>query len=179
MSQVILRPNAAGDATVWTPYPSAPNYGCVNEESADDDSSYVERNDFMGFDHYDIETSALLVGATINWVRVYGRAKKIDTGGSPPANTLYLQIHPSGGSANSVGHSLTDSYDDYYGQWDENPADDEAWEKADIDDLGIGVYGGLVTQGVNESYPRCTQLYLLVDYTEAVSGNPWNYYAQN
>ncbi len=36
-----LRPNAAGDETQFAPYGAANNWQCVDEASADDDTTYV------------------------------------------------------------------------------------------------------------------------------------------
>ena len=69
---ITLRPNAAGGNTGLTPSAGA-NWECVDEETPDEDTTYVYITDADGYDTY---TTDLVAGSgTINEVRVYVRGR--------------------------------------------------------------------------------------------------------
>ena len=107
MATLILRPNAAGDETNWSP-DSGSNYARVNESSQDGDTSYVERTSTIANDLYNIDDdgSDVLNGATISQIEVFATAKQVAAGamGSNPSDcTLNLIVKPSGGSVDIDG----------------------------------------------------------------------------
>jgi len=60
---------------------------------------------------------------------------------------------------------LTSSFTEYSEQWNNNPADSQAWEKADINNLQIGV----ALKAISGYYGYCTQVYVEIDYSPAVT----------
>jgi hypothetical protein len=166
-----LRPNAAGDETNWTP-DTGSNYARVNEASADDDSSYVQRNSATAAnDLYNIDndTGGLLTGATINSVTVHARGRAVRSangGASPTQPTLNLLVKPSGGSTDIQGdHSLSETYGNFSTTWTTNPSTSSAWTPSEIENLQVGIRSAQ-TSSANRTYtPRVTQVYVVVDYT--------------
>jgi hypothetical protein len=137
VATLILRPDGAGAETNWTPNTGA-NYAAVDEASNDGDTTYVSKNTTIGNDTYDIETSALLTGATINSVTVYASAKYVQSGSGtvPAAPTIYQLVRVGATTyVSATGDSTGTSYANTSNTWETNPADSEAWEKADIDNL--------------------------------------------
>ncbi len=168
MATLTLRPDSAGSETNWTPNTGA-NYAAVDEASNDGDTTYVSRTSTIANDTYNIPTSADLTGATINSVTVYASAKYVaaGSGSAPAAPTMYQVVRVGSTSyASSTADTLTTSYADTSNAWTTNPADSQAWEKADIDDLQIGIRSARTTGGGSRTYtPYCTQVWVVVDYT--------------
>lgn len=153
MATEILRPNAAGDETDCVPSGATNNWECVDEETADDDSTFVYCITPYDRDLYNLPASS--GSGTINFIKIYFRCYRGGTGGY--ANPV-LKSDSTVTEGTQV--SLVSTWTTYSEQWDTNPADGEAWEWSDIDDLqiGIGLYRG-----------KCTQVYVEVDYGAGVT----------
>jgi len=173
MATLILRPNAAGDLTQWDLGAGASNYEAVDETTHDDLTSYVEQTaESPEDDLYNIGTDSLLTGATINSITVYGWARSLKSGsGNCSVASLYFLAKPSGGSSD-VGDSktLTTSWAEYTQLWTNNPDDSQAWEKADIDALQVGIRSERADgTGSSKHTPQVTQIYVVVDYENAIT----------
>jgi len=161
-----LRPNAAGDeeSIVYATSGAGNHWQDVNEETADDDTSYVymagDSIDAYYRDLYDLPAST--GSGTINFIKIYIRARYTNTQG-------YAKPSLKSGSTTTDGDeiTLTNSYVTYSQQWNTNPADGQAWEWTDIDTLQIGVS---LRQPTGPSrHTRCTQVYVEVNYNVAKS----------
>lgn len=153
-----LRPNAAGDESNLHVHGATYNWQCVDEESPDDDTTYVySAHPDEGRDLYNLPASSG-TGA-INSVKVYIHARGTESSvqDAKPA----LKIH--GVAKEGTNIDLTASYANYSQQWNTNPATNQAWEWPEIDDLQIGVWLDYVSG--KETNARCTQVYVEIDYS--------------
>ncbi len=164
MATEILRPNAAGtecSIDFEAGCSACPNhYDCVNEASADDDTTRVYTAD-GGRDLYNLPASS--GSGVINHITVYTRCM---SGGAGWASCTYRASIRIAGPSVWVGDtevpSGSGSWETFSHQWTLNPDDDEAWEWADIDALNIGIW--LYSPGAPTA-AECTQVYVEVDYT--------------
>ena len=160
----IFRPDAAGDETaIAEQYPATgEHWDKVDEETSDDDSTYVSSNstawqeDLYNVNDYSTQTAA----GTINYVRVYAvfRAETSNI----TQNSAYVHLKTNGVSDNATEVTVTNSYAEYSSQWDLNPQTSLAWTWDEIDALQIGV--GLRSANGAEVYTRCTQVYVQVGF---------------
>lgn len=167
MATLTLRPDSAGDDTLWTPNTGA-NYAAVDEAVSDDDTTYVARAGTEVDDLYNLATDALLTGATISNVTIYASAKYVEsgTGTLSTSPTLKLGCKAGGTEYWDTGDTITSSYAQYSHSLDLNPADSAAWEKADIDALQVGIRSAQTTgTGSKVRVPRVTQVWIVVTYT--------------
>lgn len=156
---VTLRPNAAGDETNLTPG-TGNNYEQVDEEVADEASTYVYNNKVSSYqrDLYNIPTSAIGTG-TITKITLYFRVMNWGIDGntvkgvikSNSTVTETAEKNPYSDFGNSV-------WGTYSQDWTTNPADSQPWEWSDIADLQIGV--SLKADATHLTY--CTQVYVEV-----------------
>jgi len=156
-----LRPNAAGDLTeIQYQYPaSGSHYEKVDEESADDESTYVYAySTALQRDLYNLPASS--GSGTINFIKVYFRCMRGGIGAGQNARPVIKSD-----TTVTEGTSLLPSrysYTTYSQQWNTNPADSQAWAWADIDALQIGVK----LYAISSTYfIHCTQVYVEVDYS--------------
>ena len=157
--QLILRPNAAGDLTENIPVGAASNYLCVDEETADDTTTYV-KNASTGYktDLYHVPNHTTETG-TITGVTVVSRDQKIAAGvwgKSSEAVKIGGTVYYSG------ERTLSAAYNNYSTAWATNPAGG-SWTWTNIDDLQIGVRLNLEVSG-GGYFTACTQVYAIVDY---------------
>ena len=158
---VTLRPNAAGDFTQLSQYPtSGSNYDKVDEASPDEDTTYVNINvNTNKSDLYNLPNHTTEAG-TINFVKVTTRCKT--NAANYGWDTVRNQIKTEGTSYLSDQSWSDTSYVNYSTQWNTNPKVGGAWTWTQIDALqaGVNLYA-YSTDGV----PKCTQVYVEVDYT--------------
>lgn len=173
MTTVTLRPNAAGDLTQCSEYPtSGSNYDKVNETVEDEDATYVYAPIFTNAyyeDLYKMPASGIPVGSTINSVTVYAyfRNNKTPLGGSTSANNA-IKTH----SVLYLGTTWVPgtSYALFSDVWTTNPNTLAAWTIAEIDALQVGCKLRDVSNlETADASARCTQIYVVVDYTPPVS----------
>lgn len=132
---IALVPNAAGTTTQWTPS-TGDNYTCVDEVPSNDDTDYVSTTSADQIDLYNLTTSDLLTGATINRVWIETNAKKA----TADATDIHTVLRPASTNYASDGLLLTTSYLPVRSaEYLTNPDDSEAWEKSDIDSLQVGI----------------------------------------
>ena len=162
-----LRPNAVGDKSDWSATGECSlNYKCVDEETADEDDTYVKATTRNKIDLYHLQD--ISGDGTINNVTLWIRAKqttgnekiepRIKTGGTEYKGT---QFTPS-----------TTSYADYPYTWDTNPDTGNAWTWDEINNsqagqksIGVGGWSG---------EERVTQVWIVVDYTPSDTTPPGN-----
>jgi hypothetical protein len=170
MATETLRPNAVGDETNLSPYPGTgeANWEDVDEVTADDDTTRVTKpgadNNWVR-DLYNLPTHS--GSGTINSITVYARCK-VSAGAIPDQTNLKIAIKTGGTAYEGSGVQLTTSYVDYSNQWNTNPQTGVAWTWGNIDALQTGV--SLRRAQSDSSYTtRCTQVWVVVDYSDAVS----------
>jgi hypothetical protein len=152
------------------------NYKCVDEETANDDTDYVYYYNAQSYytDVYNL-TNHTTENGCINSITVYARCKVYDSRpGMFPIPRYYgyvkLALYLNGTTNYSSAFSLSkNSYSYFSNIWVENPDTGSAWTWNDIDDLQAGV-----SMIGNDEEPRCTQVYVEVNYTNWVAFG-WNY----
>ncbi len=152
-----LRPNAAGTYSQADPVGEVSNYLCVDEEVADDDSTYVETSGgATEIDTYNIPDHSEGYG-TISSVTVYVRCRASTTADLHAAETV-IRTH----STDYFGtYTLLPLDYTYLSQtYTTNPFTTSAWTWDEIDALEIGVR----LYDNDDGEVRCTQVYVEVDY---------------
>jgi len=154
MPTVTLRPN--GDVvTGWTTYPAGGNhYEKVDEETPDEDSTYIYTDGLSLADLFDLTDSGLS-GVTINSVTVYFRGRRTTSN----TTKCRIRIRTYGSTYQGTLETLTDDYEDYPTEWTTNPYTGEAWTIEEVDDLIAGVFSTNVLQ-----MKRVTAVWVVVDY---------------
>ena len=169
-----LRPNGAGDLTENTLYPNSgeENWEDVDEEVADDDSTYVESNSpgSSTRDLYTIPTTSL--SGTINSITIYVRMK-IDLY-TTYDNYILLKTHSTLYESDSITVDSKD-WTNSNAVWTTNPYTGSAWTWDEINTLQIGVSLYSDVPGQPPPYNTyCTQVYVEVDYTPSSGGSADN-----
>jgi hypothetical protein len=162
MATEILRPNAAGDEENISNVVGdgvGTHYTVVDEETPDDDSTYVYNQQFSSpvfqRDLYNLPASS--GSGTINKITVHFRCKMGNASSKAKAS---IKSDSTVTDGDEKVATETGVWENHSQEWATNPADSEAWEWADIDNLQIGV-----SLKGSYSYCRCTQVYVEVDYT--------------
>lgn len=163
-----LRPNAVGDNSELTPVGDTPNWKCVDEATSDGDTTYVRSSitdELFYLDLYNIDASAIPAGSTINSVTVYAMIRSIHATGKA---LFLIALKKSGGSVQLVAVASPST------TYVLNSASFNGITQVDLDALQIGVqiastdYLGTYRQG------RCTQVYVVIDYTPVAA--EYNFY---
>lgn len=145
----ILRPNAPGDKSEWTPVGETNNWECVDDVTPNEDATYIDTVDTTKTDLYHLPPSSR--SGSINKIRVYFRCKISDDTGNGAA-----KIKTYGTEYMGSLQDMTTGYVDYYEDWAQNPHENAPWTWAEIDALQIGVIAG--------GDRHCTQVWVEVDY---------------
>lgn len=159
MATMTLRPNGTGYITELLSYPSGASYECIDEETADEDTTYIY-NDTSGSSNLsavEIEDPSSAVGY-ITKVKFYARCRKINDSAVCSVE-LRIRTH-STVYAGSGWLPITTSYANYSYEWANNPYTGTNWIWSEITNLQIIPH--LRNYGATES--RCTQCYLEVHY---------------
>jgi len=156
-----LRPNGAGDNTQLSRNGAFANWDCVDDSFSDGDSTYVytTSTSFLS-DTYATNDHASGSG-TINSVTVYIQARETSSFFGGYARTI---IRTYNTNYESSDISLTTSYDTYSTTYVTNPKTDAAWTWAEINAVECGVALRSTTSWYSV---RCTQVWIVVDYTPA------------
>jgi len=149
---LIIRPHAVGTKTDWNPVGSTNNWECVDEVTADEDTTFVNTTSKNRKDFYNLQDHTTETGSISN-VRFHVRAK--GNAGAEVAPTLKI----SGVEYPGQTHTLTASYADYHEDWATNPAGG-SWTWSAIDAMEAG-FRSSTSSAVEH---RVTQLYLNVTY---------------
>ena len=165
-----FRPNATGDENgIDEQFPaSGAHWDKVDEETADDDSTYVASNSpSWKEDLYHIpDHSTQTAGGDINYIEVYMVCRATD---NFTQESAYVHIKTNGTEYNGSAENVTPSYATYSYQWTNNPSTNTTWTWNEIDALQIGA--GL-RQPTGGQYTRCTQVYAEVSFdAPSLSGN--------
>ncbi|MEM2281663.1 MAG: hypothetical protein QXZ68_06730 [Candidatus Bathyarchaeia archaeon] len=165
MPTITLRPNAAGDLTQLTPVGATYNWDCVDDETPDDDTTYVRSSptsDALLSDLYNIPDPPIHPGSTINSVTVVARCRS-ESSIYPSTVAILIKTHGSLYTGPPVYPPTT--YTNYNQTWTNNPYTNQPWTIEEINALQIGVQ---IASGVigDIYFPgRATQVYAVIDYT--------------
>jgi len=153
-----IRPNAPGAAAPFNNYGDSPNWKCVDEASADDDTTYIyNTSQTYSTGYYNLGSASPPDHSVISSVDVYFRIKPNVTEGTAYATPI-LRLN----SVNSEGTEEIRDPDTYltYSQTISRPGGGN-WSHSDIESLQVG----LKLRINNASYQaRCTQIYAVVHY---------------
>jgi hypothetical protein len=133
---IILTPNAAGDATQWSTFPTGTaNYADVDDIPSDSDTTYVYSSGTNAYDLYNLPASGLS-NVTIN--RVWAEARAKDT--VAEGGTVSLLLKTNDMIATGSSQSLLTTYTkqvlgDVYTT---NPQSGVAWSVVELDALQVG-----------------------------------------
>lgn len=159
MSQVILRPNGAGQYQEWETLVDTSHWGATSDET---DDTYIET--IGGLDKRDIQAlqdPPFGDGATVNWVQVFFRAYAIGSG-APERLAVLERQDTSERDAGNIAITRN-SWNEYSGDQNTTAPDGGGWTKAKVTALQAGIrartIGGTETLRVSEKW-------ILVDYTE-------------
>jgi hypothetical protein len=170
MATEILRPNAAGDETnLPNVYPDVglDHWQNVDEEVSDDDTTRLGADNTNQNWYRDLYNLPAHSGSgTINSVTVYANCKGMST---PTQTSLKIAIKTGGTAYESSEITVTTSYALYSNTWTTNPYTGVAWTWDDIDALQAGINMRRCINSSTNSNTRCTQVYVEVDYTAAVT----------
>jgi len=158
VQQETIHPNAAGQYAQWTQEspPNSAHWNCCDEDPPDDDSSYVESNSAAWkYEAYNLENHT--GSGTINWVRVYVRAKLV----SPETSIIRTLIRTYGANYESGDITPSTSYQNNYTQYDTNPNTGLAWTWDEIDSLQAGA-SAKISGIVNI---RMTTVWVVINYS--------------
>jgi len=160
---VNLLPDAKGSDEEWDlSGGEVPHYTMVDDPVGehDDDSSFVYTAVNEEIEEFNHETNGSLTGANISNVRVTARCRKV-VAGMPGDASIGIGLKIGGTRYVEASTPLTESYANYAWNWATNPADEQPWEKSDIDNL----QSSLQAVGLDSASVRCTQVYITVTYT--------------
>ncbi|MDF1544886.1 MAG: hypothetical protein P1R58_07260 [bacterium] len=153
-SSEILYPVGVGTSSQLLDENCAVNWQCVDEVTADDNSTFV-KGEGSGWnrDSYDTQNSTVSTG-TIDSVVVY--MVVVGSGGGKKASTS-LDVSGSYYDGSEINLTSVSSYTTYSTTYAVNPNTSSEWSWTDIDVLQVGV------QLKKEA--KCTQVYAEVFYT--------------
>lgn len=182
MSTETLRPSGAGSQTELTPSAGA-NWENVDDVSQDGDATtntlHCPIADIAtATDLYDLNTSSIPVGSTINSVQIFARAKVVNPS---EFNNIFLQYSDGVGSWYVAPQQLTATYDLYSSPlFTLNLVFSTPWILDEVNNLQIGAQIDLETiDDTADAY--VTQMYAIVDYTPpsspADSGNMFHLFS--
>jgi len=165
---VTLRPDGPDDETNLTIGGSSPapsNWESVDEETPDEDSTYVyhDGTDYLR-DLYNIVDHSLGSGK-INSVTVHARCNSRKT---PEQASLKIVLKSGTTTEESVEKTLTKDYSNYSNTWTTNPDTGSAFTWGEVDSLQVGVSLREDKAGTGD-YSGCTQVWVDVDYTPPFS----------
>lgn len=161
----VLRPNAQGDECEieYQVGASCPDHYLNVDEIVADTTTRVGSKSYSAYqrDLYNIETHSIGSGV-INFIKVYARCISF---GSPDQNSLKIGMKTGGTLYEGDEEQLEDDvWINYFKQWDTNLQAERAWSWDDIDALQIGI--SLRASSGLQYYSDCTQVWVVVDYTE-------------
>jgi len=166
-----LRPNGEGSETSIHSQWTSEHWRSVDEETADEDDSYVEKTGATGtgLDSYNLP---ILSGEVIiTNVRVYGRFRKASQAVNDDySTTVGLGIRTNGADHYTNFLRYTATYSVSSDTYATNPETGLAWTLEDINNLQIYIRSTLVNLSLEHgglTRGRCTQVYAVITYTVA------------
>ena len=164
MALLTLRPNGAGTYTsIASQYPATGNHWDKVDDETPDDGATIVYTTFSGYqtDCFVFPNQSDI--GPINSVSVYVVCDKESSGGGYLCTPIIF-IAPSW---YGTDQTLADGgYSEYHQTWTTNPATSSSWEWSDLDSAEIGVR----LRGLGDYEVRCTQVYVVIDYTPYPSG---------
>ena len=162
IKNLILRPDSNGHVIQLGATGDSPNYKCVDEEIANDNADYVGHSDAATgkYDLYNLPNHTTEQGV-INYVEVFFRCKESEEGDASSRASISL----GGSGYTGDWNTLSSSWTTFSYKWTSCPSSGIGWTWNDIDILEAGVD---LYKGTSGSNPRCTQVYVAVNYTEDV-----------
>lgn len=137
------------------------NWECVDESSADGDTTYVSGTNDPLVDMYNMSTNSVGGSDTINSVSLYVVAKLLAARVAERSIQLLINGYDVGSPT-----FLTTSYALYSATTTLHPATGIAWTKAELDSMTVGFRTSSGLSGTG----YITQLYVVVDYTPSEGG---------
>lgn len=132
---ITIMPAATGDFSQFTPVGDSPNWKCVDEIPADDDTTYVSDGTVNDRDSYGYESIATN-GANPNFVVPWARVKKDDAG----SHTVQLSVRNGGVDAFSSSISVPSSYTYINGSaFTTNPNGGGVWDQTGVNGTQFGL----------------------------------------
>ena len=166
MTTETLRPNASGDEETIT-YGSSGggNHWQDVDEVEASDADYLQQFTSWGRDLYNLPASTGT--GTINKITLYFRVWSMSASacvkGAIKSDSTVTETTEKD-PYNAFG---AETFGVFSQEWNTNPVDSQPWEWDDIDSLQIGIslegLAGFLCS-------RCSQVYVVVDYTESASG---------
>lgn len=162
MATETLRPNAVGDSTQFAPMPpgGSDNYTYVDEEVADNATTYITASANGKLDLYNLPASAIGAGDTINSVTIYVTG----ISWAPPGGSSNMSICLKENATTTTGTSQIFPrlvWTTRNQTWNTRPSDSAAWTLTDINALQIGQK----TSSIGTEERKVTRVYAVVDYT--------------
>lgn len=131
---ITIMPAATGSFSDFTPIGDTPNWRCVDEIPADDDTTYVSSGTVNNRDSYGYEQVTLT--GNPNLVVPWGRVKKDDAG----SHTVQLSVRNGGNDAFSPSFSVPSSYIYFNGgAFTTNPNGGGIWDQTGINSTEFGI----------------------------------------
>ena len=153
----ILRPNAVGSGTsINQASGCSAHWQCVDEASADT-STFVYRSQGTGRDLYALSdhTGSGTIDKVTAYIRIAGDNSVLNLCGAKGA----VSINTHGTTYDGTGNCCGTQWTTYSREWTTNPSTNQAWTWDEIDALEAGV-----KLTFKQEPPRCTQVYVAVDY---------------
>jgi len=171
MATITLRPAGAGDKSEIESnghYTGAVSVMAALNDNSDTSYAYLEFNDLIGVTSlYTLEAHGLDAGTTIDSVKLYYR------GGNPSGygNQYYKGVYKRDADASETLSEVF--HDSYYTTRNLTiPAPDGGWTLGELENLQIGAY--LHGNDSDETEPRMTDIWAVVDYTPSTGDAPAN-----
>ena len=159
-----LRPSGAGAFTQLTPVGAANNWDCVNDTTADEDSTYIENTGTNRKDYYTFDTVTARVGSIYSLTIVARSKSDALPTGDGAINLKYFINSTEYGVGGSHILLPLGSYGNYQTESLTNPDSSAAWTWADVAAMQFGVSHSSIGSGAT----RTTQLYCEVKYMPGV-----------
>jgi len=155
--QEILRPNATGDDSAWTPNTTT-DHGDTSDVNP---STYITETGDETRDIMNMTNPTFDSGSTINWVEMHMSCRS-DGGGGP--ERMHGITRLSSVDRNDLNNQSIDTstFKEYTGAQQTLDPSDGAWSYADLQALQIG--GHIKSIGATEIID-CDEFWVVVDYT--------------
>ena len=160
LQQETIHPNAAGHYAQWAQeYPGgSAHWDCCDEDPPDDDSSYVKTSSSnWRYEAYHLGNP--IGSGSINWVRVYVRAKLTSAGTSYNFRTL-IRTYATDYESDDI--ALSTSYQNNYTQYYTNPNTGLTWTWTEINSLQAGASGRPLDPSVGI---QLTAVWVIINYS--------------
>jgi hypothetical protein len=148
-----LRPSSDGDVSDWGYVGDSPSWKCVDEDTSDDDSTYID-SAATGSILFNIENSGL-EEYEIKKITISANCRETS---SSTTLKIIIKTHDT---TYETGDKVIDHafYDTISHVFTTNPSTSSSWTPDELNNLQIGLKNEISTCTV-----RCTQMYVTVEY---------------